>query len=139
MHKQLEDYLAEVARQIGSIPKPRRDEELREMRAHLVSAIAANQELGQSEDVAAANALNDFGTPAEAALSVVRAWRGFAWKHGVKTFWTMVGISVALLLVSDRVHAPQSSRPTPVVLLLGLHPRGVRSMRPRSAFPGVAV
>lgn len=92
MHKQLEDYLTEVARQIGSIPKPRRDEELKEMREHLVSAIAANRELGQSEDVAAANALKEFGTPAEAALHVVRAWRCFAWKNGVKTFWTMFGI-----------------------------------------------
>ena len=92
MHKQLEDYLAQVARQIGSIPKPRRDEELKEMRAHLVSAVAANQELGQSEDVAVGSALNDFGTPAEAALNVVRAWRRFAWKQGVKTFWTVVGI-----------------------------------------------
>ena len=91
MHKQLEDYLAEVARQIGSIPKPRRDEELREMRAHLVNAVAANRELGQSEDVAVAHALNDFGTPAEAALNVVRAWRCFTWKHGVKAFWTMLG------------------------------------------------
>ncbi len=46
MHKQLEDYLTEVARQIGSIPKPRRDEELREMRAHLVNAVAAHRERG---------------------------------------------------------------------------------------------
>ena len=92
MHKQLEDYLAQVTRQIGSIPKPRRDEELKEMRAHLVSAVTANQELGQSEDVAVANALDDFGTPVEAALNVVRAWRCFAWKHGVKTFCTVVGI-----------------------------------------------
>ena len=95
MHKQLEDYLAEVARQIGSIPKPRRDEELKEMRAHLVHAVAAYGELGQSEDVAVANALNDFGTPAEAALNVVKAWRCFTWKHGVRAFWNMLGIQSA--------------------------------------------
>ena len=52
MLKQLEDYLAEVARHIGSIPKPRRAEELREMRAHLVHAVAANRALGLTEDAA---------------------------------------------------------------------------------------
>ena len=92
MYEQLEDYLVQVARQIGSIPKPRRDEELKEMRAHLVNAVAAHQELGQSEDVAVANALREFGTPEVAALNVVIAWRRFAWKQGVKAFWSMVGI-----------------------------------------------
>lgn len=109
MHKQLEDYLAEVARQIGSIPKPRRDEELREMRAHLDHAVAANREQGQSEDVAVANALDDFGTPVEAALNVVKAWRCFAWKHGVKTFWQMLSIQSALYIFLILFMSPKAS------------------------------
>lgn len=92
MHKQLEDYLAQVAQKIGTMPKPRREEDLKEMRSHFVHAIAANQAKGLSEAAAVTNALNDFGTPAEAALNIVRAWRSFAWKHGVKTYWTIVGI-----------------------------------------------
>ena len=119
MHKQLEDYLAEVARQIGSIPKPRRDEELKEMRAHLVHAVAANGELGQSEDVAVANALHDFGTPAEAALNVVKAWRCFTWKHGVKTFWNMLGIQSAFYAFHDLVHVPEGIRRSHLVPVAG--------------------
>lgn len=92
MHKQLEEYLAEVAGQIASMPQPRRDEELKEMRAHLLMAVAANLEQGQSEEVAVANALDAFGTPAEASASVLGAWRVFVQKHIRKGFWRLGGI-----------------------------------------------
>lgn len=92
MYQQLEDYLAQVSQQIVSIPKPRRDEELKEMRAHLLLAVAANQEQGQAEDVAVANALTAFGTPAEASESVLIAWRGFVRKHIRQGFWRVGGI-----------------------------------------------
>ena len=92
MYKPLEDYLAQVAQQIASLPKPRRDEELKEMRGHLLMAVAANQEQGQSEDVAVANALKAFGAPAEASASVLTAWRVFVRKHVRTGFWRMGGI-----------------------------------------------
>lgn len=92
MHKPLEDYLAEVARQIVSIPEPRRDEEIKEMRSHLLAAIAANQERGQAEDAAVARALEAFGTPEEASASILIAWRDFARKQIRKGFWMVGGI-----------------------------------------------
>ncbi len=92
MYKQLENYLAQVAQQIVSIPKPRRDEELKEMRAHLLMAVAANQEQGQKEEVAVANALKAFGTPTEASANVLIAWRNFAQKHIRMGFWRVGGI-----------------------------------------------
>ncbi len=114
MHKQyenkrIEDYMGEVARQIGSVPKPRRDEELKEMRAHLVHAVAANWELGMSEDVALANALDDFGTPEEAALNVVKAWRCFIRKQGVKTFWHILSIQSAFYIFLMLFMSPKAS------------------------------
>lgn len=90
MHKPLEDYLTQVAQQIASIPKPRRDEELKEMRAHLLMAVAANQEQGQAEEMAVVNALKAFGTPAEASANVLTAWRGFVRKH-IRTGFLRVG------------------------------------------------
>lgn len=86
MHKQLEDYMAQVAQQIASVPKPRRDEELREMRAHLVMAVAANQEQGQAESAAMASALEAFGTPDEASAGVLAAWRDSVRKDARKAF-----------------------------------------------------
>jgi hypothetical protein len=74
MHEQLEAYLAEVAKQLASIPKPRRDEELKEIRQHLLSAVSAHQESGQSEAEATANALADFGTPEVASANILLAW-----------------------------------------------------------------
>lgn len=96
MHKQLEEYLAQVAEQIVSIPQPRRAEELKEMRAHLLMAVGANQEQGQTEDEAVANALKAFGTPAEASASVLIAWKVFARKHIRNGFWKLGSIWSAL-------------------------------------------
>lgn len=90
--KGLEDYMEQVAQQIVSIPKPRRDEELKEIHTHLLMAVTANLEQGQVEEVAIANALQAFGTPAEASASVLFAWRRFVQKHIRKGFWRVGGI-----------------------------------------------
>jgi uncharacterized membrane protein len=89
MHKQLEDYLAQVARQLGSLPAQRRDDELKEMRVHLMSAVLANRELGQPEETAVKNALTEFGTPEEASANVLWVWRRQGWKQSKKTFTRM--------------------------------------------------
>jgi hypothetical protein len=111
MPKQLENarieaYLAEVAKQLAvmqiavlpkpliSVPKPRMDEELKEMRQHLLNAVSAHQENGQSKDKATANALADFGTPEVASANVLATWLMFIRKSGLKTFGTMVGIGL---------------------------------------------
>lgn len=76
MHSLLDTYLADVAARLGALPPRRRDDELREMRAHLEAAVAAGREDGLSEDAAAASALAQFGPPPhEAAAGIVRAWK----------------------------------------------------------------
>ena len=75
MHSLLESYLAEVRAKLCALPAARREEELREMRQHLLDAVRVNREQGQTEVEAAANALAEFGTSAEASESVLWAWR----------------------------------------------------------------
>ena len=75
MHNLLETYLSELTKQIGALPTKCRNEEMREIRAHLENAILANRNLGQAEEVAIENAIAQFGTPSELAASLVWAWR----------------------------------------------------------------
>ena len=75
MHSLLESYLSEVAAHLSALPVKRRNEELREMRAHLENAVIVNQELGQSEEDAAASALVQFGLPEALGENVVWVWR----------------------------------------------------------------
>ena len=63
MHSLLEDYLSAVAAHLSALPSKQRAEELREMRMHLENAVIVSQELGQSEEEAAQNAVAQFGTP----------------------------------------------------------------------------
>jgi uncharacterized membrane protein len=75
MHHSLEDFLVEVSARLTALPPARRDDELKEMRQHLLNAMRANQEEGQSQSEALANALMEFGTSGEAAAHAVWAWR----------------------------------------------------------------
>ena len=75
MHSLLEAYLEQVAAHLSALPAERRGEELREMRQHLQNAVTVNQELGQSEEEAAANAVMQFGTPEDLGGNLVWAWR----------------------------------------------------------------
>lgn len=100
MHTLLELYLSEVAAFLQPLSPQRRDEELQEMRQHLLNAIIVNREMGQSEDEAAKSAVAQFGTPTAVGENVVWAWRrqarqrtrrllrkqnwrGFVWMNGV--------------------------------------------------------
>ncbi len=85
MHKQLEDYLNEVAKSLGSLPPARRDEELSEIRQHLLSAVTASKEAGHIEDKAVQAAVEQFGSPQAVSKQIVSAWRREAWKQGMKT------------------------------------------------------
>ena len=53
----------------------RREEELREMRQHLLNAVTVNREVGQLEEDAAQNAVLQFGTAADLGDNLVWAWR----------------------------------------------------------------
>ncbi len=96
MHSLLEDYLAEVAAHLGPLPLKRRNEELREMRAHLENAVIVNREQGQSEDEAAQSAAMQFGMPQELGENVVRAWRRGEMRSR-RRFW---GAAACALLLS---------------------------------------
>ena len=79
MHSLLEDYLSEVAAHLSALPVKQRNEELREMRAHLGNAVIVSRELGQPEEEAAQSIITQFGTPQELSGNVVWAWqRGLA-------------------------------------------------------------
>lgn len=75
MYTLLEAYLSEVAAHLGPLPPKRRAEELREMRAHLVSVFAASREQGRDEAEAAQNAAEQFGPPEAVARATGAAWR----------------------------------------------------------------
>lgn len=75
MHKLLEDYLSEAETQLSALPAKRRSEELTEMRQHLLNAVIVNREMGQTEDEAAATAVEQCGQPGEATQGLIRAWQ----------------------------------------------------------------
>ena len=111
MHKQLEDYLTEVERRLGSLPKQRCDEELKEMREHLLNAVSTHRELGQLEESAMANAMAEFGTPQEVGANILWAWRRHLREASKKSFVKMASIwslfYVFMMLTSAHTLAQQ--------------------------------
>jgi hypothetical protein len=97
MHTLLEAYLDQVAAHLSALPVKHRNEELREMRQHLLNAVTVNQEMGQSEEDAAANAIMQFGTSQELGGSVMRAWRRGK-RQNWKSFFGAALVSFLLLL-----------------------------------------
>ncbi len=75
MHSLLEAYLAGVAVHLSALPAKRRADELREVQAHLESAVAAVREGGASEAEAVGAVLEQFGQAKAVARGFVAAWR----------------------------------------------------------------
>jgi len=76
MHRLLEDYLSQVENELRPMPAEQREQDLREMRQHLLKAIAVNQEVtGHSEEKATENAIKEFGSPQKLAAEMLSAWR----------------------------------------------------------------
>lgn len=75
MHSLLENYLAQVAARLAPLPTVRRDEELRELRQHLLNAVTINREQGQSDDEAAQAAVEQFGPPEVVGQDIEATWR----------------------------------------------------------------
>lgn len=75
MHQRLEQYLNELAVRLNSLPAYQRDEELAEVRAHLEAMIAANQELGDTEEEAVHAALRQFDASRKLGQGLARTWR----------------------------------------------------------------
>lgn len=95
MHGLLEGFLDQVARGLGPLPVERGQDEIKEMRQHLLNAVLVNREMGQTEDEAAATALKQFGTPEAVGESLVWAWRRgqTRQRHG---FWGTAGCAFLL-------------------------------------------
>jgi len=96
MHSLLEDYLSEVAAHLSALPVKRRNEELREMRAHLENAVIVSRELGQSEEDAAQGVVAQFGTPKDLGENLVWAWQRGENKRNKRSFWIATGCTFAL-------------------------------------------
>ena len=97
MHSLLEAYLQQVAAHLSALPVKRRNEELHEMRQHLLNAVTVNQELGQSEEDAAANAVLQFGTPEDLGGNLIWAWRRGEKKLNKRSFWLAAACTLAIL------------------------------------------
>jgi hypothetical protein len=97
MHRLLEHHLSEVAAHLSAMPAARRNEELREMRAHLENAVAVNRDRGLSEGQAVSAALEQFGAPAAVGHETLVAWRrGEALRR--RDFW---GAAASVLVFSQ--------------------------------------
>ena len=81
---------------LGALPPKRRDEELREMRAHLENAMVVSRELGRSEDEASRAAITQFGTPKDLGGNLVWAWKRGR-KMDRKSFFGAIATSLVLL------------------------------------------
>lgn len=93
MHSLLENYLVEVAVQLAPLPSARRNDELQELREHLLNAAATNREQGLSENEAARRTLEQFGSPEELGKRIAATWRrGEALKR--RSLWGMIVFTV---------------------------------------------
>ena len=71
----LESYLAQIARELRALPPQARDEEMREIEAHLRALVLASQQLENvSQVVATATALKQFGAPHAIGKKLRKAW-----------------------------------------------------------------
>lgn len=90
MHTQLEDYLNEVAKGLGSLPMARREEELSEIRQHLLNAVVIGKEQGQAENEAILAAIEQFGTPQAVSKQIVSAWQRGVWRDRRDLWGTII-------------------------------------------------
>ena len=71
----LDEYLGQIARELRGLPDAAREDELREIEAHLRALIEAGKQLENgSEAQATAAALQQFGPPKRVGRQLRRAW-----------------------------------------------------------------
>lgn len=75
MNQQFEYYTEQVRSTLDALPIDERNKEITELRQHLEALMEANRELGDTEEVAAENALRQIGEAKRLSQSLVNAWR----------------------------------------------------------------
>ena len=71
----IENYLAQIARELRDLPASARAEEMREIEAHLDALVQAGQQLEEiSQTEATTTALRQFGAPRQIGKNLRRAW-----------------------------------------------------------------
>ena len=74
MHRRLEEYCRKVDSGLWALPRPRREEEMRELREHLAALTAAGEAEGGTDGDAARAALARFGPPQALGRQIARTW-----------------------------------------------------------------
>jgi len=121
MHSLLEDYLTDVSRQLAPLPAARRDEELREVRQHLLNVAIASRERGQTEDAAAAYTIEQCGPPEGLTQGLIAVW-----KHEQSLRRRdFLGAIVATIVLSFLLPYLAAVLPLQVFLLELLRPHGL--------------
>lgn len=107
MHSLLEDFFNQVAQGLDPLPVERRNDEIEEIRQHLLNAIMVNREMGHTEDEAVATAVEQFGTPKAIGENLVWAWRrGQARRK--RSFW---GPAACAFMLTDCLPFLQDTPP----------------------------
>jgi len=118
----IEDYLDRIyAPLVGWVPYEARAELRAELQAHLVSRVAAYQELGSSPDAAVREALAQSGDPQAVAREWMREWERILPQRKAPPAWysTLVALgcfAVAARLFFGLLAAAQAGAPVPMWL-----------------------
>jgi hypothetical protein len=124
-HPAVEEFLAEVGRQLGRAGDTRRADDLREMGQHLDLLMAGLQRQGLSADAAASAAIESFGR-AEHIGHAMRAARRRPIRRYAGFYVTFLIVQAAVLLAvilaigggANLLQRPLAFWPTGVVLLI---------------------
>jgi hypothetical protein len=99
MNNRLEQYVDEVAHNLRSLPEEQRQEEIAEIRSHLDARVAAEMELGKTQEEAVAEALRQFGSARKVGSSLRRVWRRRTGAIRLRSAFLGAVVSTAILCV----------------------------------------
>lgn len=105
MNQRLEQYLSDAEQKLQSLPPARRQEEIGEIREHLVASIEAREEIGQTTDIATEDALAQFGAVQQVTVGLQRVW----WREqigGPQGLWKSAALALALTYTISNLLSP---------------------------------
>ena len=104
----MERYLSSVSSHLKDLPADERDEQLREMRQHLESLVAAHRASGLNQDEAVSAALNQFGDSQRIGSQLRHASK----QHRLPNLWLYVGIYLSAVILTLGVFISANDKPT---------------------------